>query len=491
MNSPLIVNQLIWLDANVSNFENTQLIKSFSKILPNLIIYPCDSLEKGFEQLYKFDFELTFVMISGRLFEGYIMKLKNEFILLKSIPLSIVYTSKDGKEQLEGKKTGNYAFNPATLASVNDPFLNPGGVCDHPKEIAQFIIRFNQTYYDENYYKESKFKENLHSSVNLQSYFIERINCVDNLILPAIYSKLFLINELSDNETMKFIEFVLNLDNNKSTKNLLFPLFKLKKIPIEIIIKFVFKAFSNDEVLFNILNKNLILSQNSSFSTFIKLMYKGLENFSLSTNFSRNLYKLFLMKQEDLFEIEKNYDNYIKTNKSLIPFCFLFFKHFIDFETDINNVNEFKEKNFTNEVCVLLEVLKSDNKNFYSFNIDSKGFINNSTDKVYLFPYIPLFVTNFGYVNSGKIKAKKITLKYLENYQEEVNEFKFNKDNYFNKFLKFEFTKQALYNPNLHEVNESIDSFKNNITLIFKNNDNLAKEFNVFSDQNNDAPPAA
>jgi hypothetical protein len=487
MNSPLIVNKLIWLDANVNNFENTQLLKSFSNILPNLIIYPCDSLEKGFEQLYKLDFELTFIMISGRLFEGYIMKLKNEFSLLKSIPLSIVYTSKSGKEQLEGKQAGNYAFNPVTLASVKDPFLNPGGVCDHPKEIAQFIINFNKTYYDENYYKESKFNENLHNSVNLQSYFVEKINCVENLILPVIYSKLFLINQLSDNETMKFIEFILNLDNNKSTKNLLFPLFKLKKIPIEIIIKFVFKAFSNDEVLFNILNKNLILSQNSSFSTFIKLMYKGLENFSLSSDFSRNLYKLFSMRKDDLFEIEKNYDNYLKTNKN-IPFCFLFFKHFIDFETDINNVKEFKEDNFTNEVCVLLEVLKSDNKNFYSFNIDSKGY--SSTDKVYLFPYIPLFITFIGYVNDGKIKAKKITLKYLENYEDQVNEFKFN-DNYFNKFLKFEFTKQALYNPNLNEVNESIDSFKNNITLIFKNNYNLSKGFNVFSDQNNDAPPAA
>ena len=259
MNSPLIVNKLIWLDANVNNFENTQLLKSFSNILPNLIIYPCDSLEKGFEQLYKLDFELTFIMISGRLFEGYIMKLKNEFSLLKSIPLSIVYTSKSGKEQLEGKQAGNYAFNPVTLASVKDPFLNPGGVCDHPKEIAQFIINFNKTYYDENYYKESKFNENLHNSVNLQSYFVEK-----NIDISKIISVEELIEEINELEMDKneFVKILLsgirNFEINTYELYKLIQNDRIIKIKDQTKIKYDLEKIANETTLKGLFAKEML-----------------------------------------------------------------------------------------------------------------------------------------------------------------------------------------------------------------------------------------
>ena len=133
MNIPLIVNKLLWLDESIDNSENSSLCFSFKKILPDIILIPCNNLQKGFDELYKLNFELAFVIISGRLFESYILKLKNEFNSIKSIPLTMVYTSKRCKNELEGKTTGNYAFSAITLASVNDPFLNPGGVVDLPK----------------------------------------------------------------------------------------------------------------------------------------------------------------------------------------------------------------------------------------------------------------------------------------------------------------------------------------------------------------------
>ncbi len=489
MNAPLIVNKLLWLDENIHNNENSKLCEEIKKILPDIILIPCDSLQKGFDELNKLNFELAFVFISGRLFENYIFKLKNEFNILKGIPITMVYTSKRCKNELEGITTGNYAFSAITLASVNDPFLNPGGVINLPEDTINYIVNFNKTYYDEIYFKESKYKENLHDSVNLHSYYFEKIQNVNNLILPAIYSKLFISNELKDKEIPTFIEFILNLNNNKLTNNFLFPLLKLKKLPLQIIIKFIFKAFINDENLFNILNKNLILSKDSNFSTFIKLMYKGLENFSLKSNFSNNLYKIYSMNEDDLIDIEKKYNNYLETNKNNIPFGFIFFKHFVDFDTNLNKIMNIKNENYTNEIFVLFEVLKFEKKNFYSFNIDSKDFNDNpSNDKIYLFPYTPLVIHQISYFNLGKEKIKKITFKYLENYESEINKFNFD-DNYFKYFIKCEYTKQALYNPNLNEINQSVGVFQKNISIIFKNNYNINKDFNIFLDQNNDAPP--
>ena len=489
MNAPLIVNKLLWLDENIHNSENSKLSNEIKKILPDIILIPCDSLQKGFDELNKLNFELAFVIISGRLFENYILKLKNEFNSLKSIPLAMVYTSKRCKNELEGITTGNYAFSAITLASVKDPFLNPGGVIDLPVDIINYIVNFNKTYYNEIYFKESKYKENLHDSVNLHSYYFEKIQNVNNLILPAIYSKLFITNDLKDKEIPTFIEFILNLNNNKLTKNVLFPLLKLKKLPLQIIIKFIFKAFINDEILFNILNKNLILSKDSNFSTFIKLMYKGLENFSLKSNFSNNLYKIYSINKDDLIDIEKNYNNYLQTNKNNIPFGFIFFKHFVDFDTNLNKIMHKKDENYTNEIFVLFEVLKFEKKNFYSFNIDSKDFNDNpSNEKIYLFPYTPLVIHQISYFNLGNEKIKKITFKYLENYESEINKFNFD-DNFFKYFIKFEYTKQVLYNPNLNEINQSVGVFQKNISIIFKNNYNINKDFNIFLDQNNDAPP--
>jgi hypothetical protein len=164
MNDPLIVNKLLWLDETVHNNENAKLCQGIKKILPDIILIPCDSLQKGFDELNKLKFELAFVIISGRLFENYILKLKNEFNSLKGIPLTMIYTSKKCKNELEGITTGNYAFSAITLASVKDPFLNPGGVIDLPVDIIKYIVNFNKTYYDEIYFKESKYKENLHDS---------------------------------------------------------------------------------------------------------------------------------------------------------------------------------------------------------------------------------------------------------------------------------------------------------------------------------------
>jgi hypothetical protein len=218
-------------------------------------------------------------------------------------------------------------------------------------------------------------------------------------------------------------------------------------------------------------------------------MYKGLENFSLKSNFSNNLYKIYSINEDDLIDIEKNYNNYLQTNKNNIPFGFIFFKHFVDFDTNLNKIMHKKDENYTNEIFVLFEVLKFEKKNFYSFNIDSKDFNDNpSNDKIYLFPYTPLVIHQISYFNLGNEKIKKITFKYLENYESEINKFNFD-DNFFKYFIKFEYTKQVLYNPNLNEINQSVGDFQKNITVIFKNNYNISKDFNIFFDQNKDAPP--
>ena len=50
MNVPLIVNKLLWIDETVHNVENSKLGEGIKKILQDIILIPCDTLQKGFDE---------------------------------------------------------------------------------------------------------------------------------------------------------------------------------------------------------------------------------------------------------------------------------------------------------------------------------------------------------------------------------------------------------------------------------------------------------
>lgn len=482
MKNPLVINQLIWIDEKIENKENIKFSENLKSKFEELNLIKCDSLEKGFDEILKINFELVYIIVSGRLFEKYIIKLKNNYNILKTIPLTMVYTSDNFKKELMGKVETNYA--PFIIKTIiNDSFINPGGICTKPKDIYNFINNFNNKYYDEtNNLNQSNIENVTNFNVNLNNFFFEKINSIDNLILPTIYSKLFIQNELNDYEVNIFLESFLKINNDKNLKILIFSLIKIESIPIEIKAKFIFKIFISHSNIFEILNYNYKQSINSNFSAFIYLMYEGLKKNALNSNFSNNLYKLYFINKNEFKMIEKEYSNYLKNNDFQLPFGFIFFKHFIDFDKDKNNVLDLEKiYNYIFEPeysFVLLEIKKNDNYIYYSYNLDSKGFTEPKNEKIYFFPFTPLIIDKISYESLGDFKIKKLILKYIDNYDEKINLFSFN-DYYLNKFLNFEYSKQIINNPYSIKTNQSIDDFKQNIKVIFQ----MTKE-------NYDPPPA-
>ena len=86
MKNPLVINQLIWIDEKIENKENIKFSENLKIKFEDLNLIKCDSLEKGFDEIFKINFELVYIIVSGRLFEKYIIKLKNNYNILKTIP---------------------------------------------------------------------------------------------------------------------------------------------------------------------------------------------------------------------------------------------------------------------------------------------------------------------------------------------------------------------------------------------------------------------
>ena len=488
MKNALVINNLIWIDENIENKENKKFSENLKKKFADLNLIKCNSLEKGLNEILKINFELVYIIISGRLFENYIIELKKVYNILKTIPITMIYTSKVFVDILTGKKETNY--DPYFLkATINDPFMNPGGICINPVEIYNFINNFNNKYYNEiNNLNHSSSIENISIlNVNSNNFFFEKIDSIENLILPTIYSKLFAKNNLNEDEINNFLKSFLKMDNDKNLNILISSLINIEGIPIEIKAKFVFKIFISHPNIFETLNNNFKQSLNSNFSAFIYLMYEGLKKKALNSDFSNNLYKLYFINKIEFKSIENKYLSYLKNNNFELPFGFIYFKHFIDFDKDKNNVLDLEKiYNYIFEPeysFVLLEIKKNSNYKYYSYNLDSKGFTDPKNEKIYFFPFTPLIVEKISYENLGEVKIKKLILNYIEQYDEKINLFSFN-DYYLNNFLNFKYSKQITNNPSINSTHESINDLKQNIKIHFqitKENYDPPPPINVFN----------
>jgi hypothetical protein len=296
---------------------------------------------------------------------------------------------------------------------------------------------------------------------------------------------LFNKKELDNYEINNLLDLFLKLDDNKDFKKLIFPLIKIENIPLEIKAKFIFKIVISYPHIFEAINNSYKISVNSKFAEFIRLMYEGINKKVLESNFSNNLYKLYFINKNEYNLLEEQYSSYLENNNFDLPFGFIFFRHFIDFEKDKNKVLNL-EKIYNNYIFepeysfVLLEILKNDNFTYYTHNLDSKGFTDtqNENEKIFFFPFTPLIIKKISYENLGEFKIKKLILNYIDLYDEKINLFSFN-ENYLNNFTNYEYSKQIIANPYLKEIYHSIDDFKNNIKIFF----NMIKK--------NDVPPPA
>ena len=134
---------MIWIDEQIKNETNKIYQVQLHSDFPSLKVKLCGTLEKGIKKILESKHRLIFVIISAKLFQDYISKIKIIKNQLKNYPILIIFTSKTLKNILLKQKEDKIkTFNYETFEMVNNPDINYEGVVSSYEEIKLFVTKY-------------------------------------------------------------------------------------------------------------------------------------------------------------------------------------------------------------------------------------------------------------------------------------------------------------------------------------------------------------
>ena len=276
--SPNTNGYIIWIDKNVNNEENEKYITKLIKRNFNVDI--CDEIFMGLNEILlnkdKY-FKDTYVILSGSVYQDFILQFKKYLLDICIVPKIIIFTS---NKKLFLEKNSNIKD------IIENKFYNLGGIQTLFKDVYEELLA--KKLWKKNYTIENK---SLSSDIKGEQYTFEYINNKLELYLPVFYKALIKLNEKDKFD--KLTHYLYNTyKENKDIQELLESIDGIPDIPIEILCKYYARLYTIQSDFYNDLNKslregNLLLKveellfsakENNYYSiTFIKSFYEGIK----------------------------------------------------------------------------------------------------------------------------------------------------------------------------------------------------------------------
>ena len=365
-----ILSKVIWIHKNMFKDSNTVFMSFLQK--RNLKFTEAFDNPSGIEEIKKVKFKCIYIIISGSMFMDFVNLLKQNLNEISCMPVITIFTThRQFCEKFE------YA---------NHPFFNPGGICVQYDELIKTFIKFDSIV-------KIKIKKNqISPTFNDQCFNFEKIDSIPKLYFPFIYSKL--IEEIDDATIFDFNQNILKYDN-KDITSLIYPLTFLKKIPIEILVKFWLRIYTLETDFYSNINCKLMKLQGKEYYTYIKLMY-----LSLSKKIVKNRCDIYFYRGDILNNNELN----IIINKSQsnsIRDKLMYSRRFLSFSTSKGVAEAFIRNkyqiynNSINYVLYSIKPFKGNIEDAKCYNIDMEPYSKFQNEKEYLFlPYSPFIINN-------------------------------------------------------------------------------------------------
>ena len=152
------------------------------------------------------------------------------------------------------------------------------------------------------------------------------------LYLPKFFEDILLDKKIDFNEISTFIHFMLNKFGNEKICQLIKGMILFNNIPEPILSKFFARAYTLESPFYGIMNQNLMKRNYNYYSTYIKLLYKGILNYSYPPKTDCALYRGTKL---ETFEI--NYlKELLKKKKSGKEIPIIYSTSFLSFSTKLN-----------------------------------------------------------------------------------------------------------------------------------------------------------
>ena len=167
-------------------------------------------------------------------------------------------------------------------------FYNLGGVTDIFSQVRDFIKKTQKKL--EDFRVECRYTyEGSKDFTGIQTFTYIRNN--ESLTIPQFYTDILNHSDINYSEVNILVNFMLTNFGNQRMCELLKGMILFNDIPEPILSKFFARAYTLQSGFYNIMNKNLMQKNFDIYSTYIKLLYKGIINNSYKPKTDCTLYR--------------------------------------------------------------------------------------------------------------------------------------------------------------------------------------------------------
>ena len=386
----VILSNVIWIDSNIDNKENTKYRKELESSGDFKLICFKD-IKESIDYIKTIQFIETKIIISGKLYVEFIKLFIENLKDINVIPKIIIFTS---KKELFIENNKQY------LEYINHSFYNFGGIQTTFKEIKKFL-EYNE------------------EEDNIQMTF-EYIDNIEKLALPLFYKTLIESSKYDNIETYTKYLFEKYSKDNPNVYNLLNQIKKLKNIPIELLSKYYIRAYTIESKFYKDINKDLGLNEKANHLSFIKALYEGtkLQSLPLATN--NVLYRGAKISNDEINEIK----NYLNNKIPNLPASIVFSKSFLSFSKEKSIALKYlKYKNKNDNLSKVLYVLDKDDNIDYSLathsDIEKISYYPKERE-VLFYPFSSFEIKDINEINLNGENIYEIKLLYLGKYLKEI-----------------------------------------------------------------------
>ena len=179
----MLTNQksiLVWIDKKIDNNENKVYLKEFEE-MELFDIFTFKNEDDGLKKIKEIKFRKTFLILSGSVYQDFIIKFINQINDIFVIPIIIIFTW-DKYYFIEKNKNIEQIF--------NNRFYNLGGIQSSFKPVKDFIENLSQI---NNYFQHNNSMCQL-NNIDEKIFIIDKIDKIEQLFLPLYYKTLIEIS---------------------------------------------------------------------------------------------------------------------------------------------------------------------------------------------------------------------------------------------------------------------------------------------------------
>jgi len=306
------ITNVIWIDPNVDNKENTYYSKELEKI-KNTKIICFKNVTDALTLIKNIKFSVTNIIISGSLYSEFIEKFEENLTNIFIIPKIIIFTSNKEK----------FIENNMDYNNNNISFYNLGGIQTFFKDVKNFLEPLSKPIDKKDFQI-----PNIQSSISKIMMIFEEnqltfeyIDCKEKLVLPLLYKSL--IEKASTDNIEKYTEYLYNkYSENEEINKLLNSILYISDIPIELLSKYYARLYTIESQFYYDINKDLRGNKKEKYLTYIKLLYEGINLKSLPLASNSILYRGSKISNGEIIKIK----GFLKNKKEDLPGAIVFSK---------------------------------------------------------------------------------------------------------------------------------------------------------------------